>query len=196
MRQWTGSWLVQVIYRAFRFGTKPLFEPILNSCQLCPYEQTSVKFQLRFAYFTLDKCNWRVYTWEAILFRLGWKVKCDRHDLALCDATLSAKCLLHTGDQNKGWIPTDIYLFAFTVRKTDYLKEKEIRHIKPLRHCRRNGPGEQGQYHGCWGILGSPGHQQAWYWLRTIPFTINGSEYMYIYIYIYIRSFISSFMTK
>ena len=43
MRQWTGSASVQVMACRL-FGTKPLPDPMLTSCQLDPYEQTSVKF--------------------------------------------------------------------------------------------------------------------------------------------------------
>ena len=43
MRQLIGSTLVQI--KACRlFGAKPLSKPMLEDCQLDPWEQTSVKF--------------------------------------------------------------------------------------------------------------------------------------------------------
>ena len=43
MRQWIGSALIQIM--ACRLlGAKPLSKPELVSCQLDPWEQTSVKF--------------------------------------------------------------------------------------------------------------------------------------------------------
>ena len=43
MRQWMGSAVVQIMACRL-FGAKPLYEPMLNYCQLDHWEQTSVKF--------------------------------------------------------------------------------------------------------------------------------------------------------
>ena len=47
MQQWTVSTLVQVLSCRL-LGAKPLPEPMLTYCQLDPWEQTSVKFNLKF----------------------------------------------------------------------------------------------------------------------------------------------------
>ena len=43
MCQWIGSALVEIMARHL-LGTEPLSEPMMDYCQLGPYEQTSVKF--------------------------------------------------------------------------------------------------------------------------------------------------------
>ena len=50
MRKWTGSALVQVMACRL-FGAKPLPEPMPVYCWLDPYEQTSVKFELKYKPF-------------------------------------------------------------------------------------------------------------------------------------------------
>ena len=54
-------------------GAKPLSEPILEYCQLDPWEQTSVKYQSKFIHFHSRKCIWNV-VWKmaAILPRPQW----------------------------------------------------------------------------------------------------------------------------
>ena len=56
MRQWTGSTLVQVMACRL-FGAKPLPEPMLDYCQLDPWEQISVKSYSKFIYFNSRKCD-------------------------------------------------------------------------------------------------------------------------------------------
>ena len=52
---------------------KPLSEPMLEYCQLDPWEQTSMKYQSKFIHFHSRKCIWNV-VWKmaAILPRPQW----------------------------------------------------------------------------------------------------------------------------
>ena len=40
-------------------GAKPLSQPMLEYCQLDPWEQTSMKFQSQFIHFYSRKCIWK-----------------------------------------------------------------------------------------------------------------------------------------
>ena len=57
MRQWTGSWLGQIMACCL-FGTKPLYKPMLGYCQLDPKEQTSVKFESKYKTFHDNVIKW------------------------------------------------------------------------------------------------------------------------------------------
>ena len=58
MRRWTGSALVKIM--ACRLvGAKPLYELMLEYCQLDPCEQTSVKFESRYKTFHPWKRIWK-----------------------------------------------------------------------------------------------------------------------------------------
>ena len=65
MHQWTVSALVQVMACRL-YGAKPLPEPILDYCQLDPWEQISVKFESEFYHFHSRKCisNFRLPKWQ------------------------------------------------------------------------------------------------------------------------------------
>ena len=66
----TGSALVQVMPCCL-FGAKPLTEPILNYCQLHPWEQTSVKFDWQYKTFHSRKCIWICHLWNGGHFVWG-----------------------------------------------------------------------------------------------------------------------------
>ena len=83
MRQWTGSWLVQVMACRL-FGAKLLNEPMLLHCQLHSWERISVKFESEFYHFHSRKCIWKcrplkwqpfrseVYEWILWQLLLRW----------------------------------------------------------------------------------------------------------------------------
>ena len=57
MRQWTESALVQIMTCRLN-GTKPLSEPMLTYCQLDLKEHISMKFYLKFNFFSCKKNCW------------------------------------------------------------------------------------------------------------------------------------------
>ena len=57
IRRWTGSALVQLMACCLS-GAKPWPEPMLSYCQLDPWEQTSMKFELIWKKFHSWKCLW------------------------------------------------------------------------------------------------------------------------------------------
>ena len=61
LRQWIGSALVQIMACCL-FGTKSLYNPMLGYCQLDPWEQTLLKFWLKYKTFYSQKCilNYRL----------------------------------------------------------------------------------------------------------------------------------------
>ena len=72
MRQWIGSALVQMMAWCL-FGAKPLSKPMLGYCQLDPWEQTSVKFYLKYKAFLPPKYIWKYFCkMAAILSRGLW----------------------------------------------------------------------------------------------------------------------------
>ena len=59
MRHRIGSAIVRVMACRL-FGTKPLPEPMLNYCQLDPYQQTLVKIEwIKIQNFNSQKCIWK-----------------------------------------------------------------------------------------------------------------------------------------
>ena len=74
MRQWTGAALVQVMACRL-FGTKPLPEPMLTYCQLDPWEQNSLKFELKYETVHSQKCIWNCHLHNGGHFAQGRWVK-------------------------------------------------------------------------------------------------------------------------
>ena len=57
VRQWIRSALFQILACRL-FGAKPLSEPMLGYCEVCPYEQTSVKLESKYK---------TIHSWKCIL---------------------------------------------------------------------------------------------------------------------------------
>ena len=73
MRQWVGSYLVQVM--TFRlFGAKPLPEPMLDYCQLDSSKQISKKFESEFSIISFKKMHLKMSSAKlaVILSRGKW----------------------------------------------------------------------------------------------------------------------------
>ena len=70
MGQWTRITLVQVMACRL-FGTKPLPELMVNHWQRGPWEQTSVKLELKFKTFHSRNCNWKCCLWNGGHFVQG-----------------------------------------------------------------------------------------------------------------------------
>ena len=62
-----------MIYGLFR--PKPLPEPMLPYCQLDPYEQTSVKIELKYKNCNSWKCIWKCCQWNINHFVWGEMIK-------------------------------------------------------------------------------------------------------------------------
>ena len=71
MSQWIGSALVQIMACRL-FGVKPLSKPMLGYCQLDCQEQTSVKLNLEFLWFSFKKIHLKLSSarMAAILYRV------------------------------------------------------------------------------------------------------------------------------
>ena len=109
MRRWTESALIQIM--ACRLdGAKPLSEPMLTYCQLCPKEHTSMKFYLKFKYFHSTKC-----VWTCRLQNIGCSVQ--------------GEILTPMKPEQNGWhLPDDIFMgwFAKDLISPKFIKSTSV----------------------------------------------------------------------
>ena len=59
MHRWTGSALAQIM-ACLLYGTKPLSKLMLGYCQIDPWEQTSVKFESKYIFFSFTKMHLKI----------------------------------------------------------------------------------------------------------------------------------------
>ena len=96
MRQWIGSALVQVMASRL-LGAKPLSKPVLGYCQLDPWEQTSVKFELKiFSFINIHEILFKIVCEiAAIWFRERWvkyrKIERTNDPLLSCPIVMPVK---------------------------------------------------------------------------------------------------------